>query len=294
MERVPCEFFLIRYVPDVVKGEFVNIGVVLREATGARRSAVRFTRDWRRVRCVHADADIDLMEGLEQEIVRRLEAGVSVRDPKDVIEGFSDTFSTSFQITDAKATLAENMATEIELLSRMYVEPLRVVRTRAKVRTGRAMIAERMRREFENAGVWEQMRQRVRASKYTTKNDPLRLDCGYKVGGEAAKATPDDIIRMFQAVSLAGEVEWAKGFAFSAPQLRTGFARIEEAKLELTAVVEPLRSVGDPEDEEDESVERYRFGVETMERSEIRVVTVNDLAGVAETARRELGLEARL
>ena len=33
-ERVQCEFFLIRYVPDVVKGEFVNIGVLLREAGG--------------------------------------------------------------------------------------------------------------------------------------------------------------------------------------------------------------------------------------------------------------------
>ena len=31
-ERIQCEFFLIRYVPDVVKGEFVNIGVLLREA----------------------------------------------------------------------------------------------------------------------------------------------------------------------------------------------------------------------------------------------------------------------
>ena len=31
-ERVQCEFFLIRYVPDVVKGEFANIGVLLREA----------------------------------------------------------------------------------------------------------------------------------------------------------------------------------------------------------------------------------------------------------------------
>ena len=30
-ERVQYEFSLIRYVPDVVKGEFANIGVVLRE-----------------------------------------------------------------------------------------------------------------------------------------------------------------------------------------------------------------------------------------------------------------------
>ena len=46
-----CEFSLVRYVPDTVKNEFVNIGVVLREA-GPREAAVRFTRDWRRVRCV--------------------------------------------------------------------------------------------------------------------------------------------------------------------------------------------------------------------------------------------------
>ena len=50
-ERLQCEFSLIRYVPDVVKGEFVNIGVVLRNAGGAE---VRFTRDWARVRCMDA------------------------------------------------------------------------------------------------------------------------------------------------------------------------------------------------------------------------------------------------
>ncbi|HMF54310.1 MAG TPA: hypothetical protein VK593_08165, partial [Edaphobacter sp.] len=55
--------------------------------------------------------------------------------------------------------------------------------------------------------------------------------------------------------------------------------------LELTAVVEPLRSVSDAEDE---AMERYRFGVEAMERAQIRVVTLNDLARVAETAKMEL------
>ena len=41
--RHRCEFSLIRYVPDPVKNEFVNIGVLLRcEGAGA---AVRLTRD---------------------------------------------------------------------------------------------------------------------------------------------------------------------------------------------------------------------------------------------------------
>ena len=49
-ERKQCEFQLIRYVPDPVKNEFVNIGVLLR-AEG-EQSTLRFTRDWGRVRCL--------------------------------------------------------------------------------------------------------------------------------------------------------------------------------------------------------------------------------------------------
>jgi hypothetical protein len=93
------------------------------------------------------------------------------------------------------------------------------------------------------------------------------------------------MIRMFHAVSLASDVEAAKGLAYSAPQLREGVERVENASLELTAVVEPLRSVSDVDDE---AMERYRFGVEAMEREAIRVVTISDLARVAATARMEL------
>ena len=52
-ERKQLEFFLLRYVPDAVKDEFVNIGVVMVEpgANGGGFADVRFTRDWRRVRC---------------------------------------------------------------------------------------------------------------------------------------------------------------------------------------------------------------------------------------------------
>ena len=76
-ERLPCEFFLIRYVPDVVKGEFTNIGVLLREAGRDDSAVVRFTRDWTRVRCMDADADIGLLEGLEGEIAARLRLGAT-------------------------------------------------------------------------------------------------------------------------------------------------------------------------------------------------------------------------
>ncbi len=281
-ERVQCEFFLIRYVPDVVKGEFVNIGVLLREAgDGAPgvdtpgSAVVRFTRDWSRVRCMDADADIGLLEGLEGEIGARLRmVGTDAPGIKPVMEILEDTLANSVQMTEVKACLAESLPAELEQLMKMYVEPLKVKAERK--RTGRAAIAGAMRTEFERAGVWGLMRKRIAASLYTRAGDPMKIDCGYR---------PNGVIRMFQAVSLEGDVEAAKGLAYSAPQLMEGVQRVEAARLELTAIVEPLRTVSNTEDE---AMERYRFGVEAMERQEIRVVTMNDLARVAETARVEL------
>jgi Protein of unknown function (DUF3037) len=283
-ERLPCEFFLIRYVPDVVKGEFVNIGVLLREAGAATADSavVRFTRDWSRVKCMDADADIGLLEALEGEIGARLvTVGADGVGIKPVVEILQDTLANSVQMTEVKACLAESLPAEIEQLMKMYVEPLKVKSERK--RTGRAAIAGAMRTEFERAGVWRLMRKRIAASAYTRVGDPMRIDCGYRAVEKIA--SPGGMIRMFQAVSLEGDVEAAKGLAYSAPQLREGVERVEAARLELTAVVEPLRAVSDTEDE---AMERYRFGVEAMEREAIRVVTLSDLARVAETARMEL------
>ncbi|WP_125485560.1 DUF3037 domain-containing protein [Edaphobacter aggregans] len=276
-ERLPCEFFLIRYVPDVVKGEFANIGVLLREAGRDDSAVVRFTRDWSRVKCLDADADIGLLEGLESEIAARLRMGAA--DTKPVMQVLEDTLSNSVQMTEVRASLAESMPAELDQLMRMYVEPLKVKQERK--RTGRAAIAGAMRTEFERAGVWGLMRKRIAVSLYTRAGDPMKIDCGYR----ADLQTAGGVVRMFQAVSLEGDVEGAKGLAYSAPQLMEGVQRVEGAALELTAVVEPLRTVSELEDE---AMERYRFGVEAMERQAIRVVTVSDLARVAAMARVEL------
>lgn len=267
-QRRQCEFSLIRYVPDVVKGEFANIGVVLREV--GQSAEVRFTRDWSRVRCMDPDADTELLESLEAEIAERLAAGVELRvNAKPMLETLEDSLSNSVQISEMRGTLAESLAAEMEQLLRMYVEPLKAPRGKRLVR-GRAAIAGAMRDEFERAGVWRLMRKRIRAAEYTGAGDPLRLDCGYRNGK----------VRMFQAVSLENDLEAAKGLAYTAAALRAGVERVEGVELELTAVVEPVRSVSDEE--------QYAFGLGVMEREAIRVLTVADLGRAAETARREL------
>lgn len=271
-ERLQCEFSLVRYVPDVVKGEFANIGVLLREPGPQGSVTVRFTRDWSRVRCIDPGADVSMLESLEAEIVQRLHGGVELKvNAKPVLETLEDTLSNCVQLTEMRGTLAESVPAEMEQLLRMYVEPLKNETGRRKQR-GRAAIVSEMRTSFERAGAWRLMRKRIAAAQYTQAGDPLKLDCGYRNGR----------VRMFQAVSLESDVEGAKGLAYSAAALREGVARIEGAELELTAIVERISTVSEEE--------QYRFGVSVMEREAIRVLTVADLERVAETAQRELHL----
>ncbi len=266
-DRRQCEFFLVRYVPDTVRNEFVNIGVLLREAGEAATTVVRFTRDWARVRCMDPDADTAMLEALEAEVRQRLtETGPDVQPVMRVLE---DSFSNSVQLTAARGCLAESIVAEVDALMRLYVEPRR--QARVARRSGRQIIHAQMRTEFERAGVWDLMRKRIAAAEYTRAGDTLKLDCGYR---------PNGVIRMFHAVSLEGDVELAKVLAYSVADLRAGIERVERATLELTALVEPLREVSEPDE--------YRFAVEAMERQQIRVMTTTDLPRLAETARREL------
>ena len=271
-ERRACEFRLLRYVPDAVRNEYVHIGVILREQGSREPAEVRFTHDWRRVRCLDPEADTALLEGLESELRRRFQ-----QEPDgNLMRLLSEALSLSVQMTEPKAYLAESLPAGMEELMRLYVEP--PPRERVPRLSGRAAIQARMRTEFERAGVWDLMRKKIAASEYTRPGDPLRIDVGYR---------PNGVIRMFHAVSLEPGVEMAKVLAFSSSGLRAGVERVEKAQLELTAVIEPAAKLG-ATDEEPERLEMYRFGVETMEEHQIRVLTTSDLGRVAETARREL------
>jgi hypothetical protein len=281
-ERIQCEFFLVRYVPDTVRNEFVNIGVVLREAGRPETARVQFTRDWSRVRCVDPEADTGMLEALETEVRERLATGTV--ETAAMMKILEESFSNVLQISEPKACLAESMPAEIDQLSRLYIETRKQRETRRQ--SGRQGIVAQIRRQFEAVGVWNVMRKRIEAAMYTQPGDPLRIDCGYR---------PNGVVRMFHAVSLEGDLEAAKVLAFGAPQMVEGVARVEKAMLELTAIVEPLRGLlgKNPEEvlssgAEQDRMEQYRFGVATMERSQIRVMTVSDLPRIAERAREEL------
>ncbi len=256
------EFMLVRYVPDVVKREFVNIGIVLLDAG---KTHVRFTKDWRAVHGLDPAADVATLQALEWDLNAQLAAGVL--DRPTLIAKLQDYLTNGIELTPVQGVITTDIATEIEVLSRMYLERRR---TGMREASGRAAIYTQMKQAFEDAGVWDHMRHRIAASQYTHKGDPLKIDCGYR---------PNGVIKMFQAVSLATDTDAAKVLAFSYPELRDGIAREEKAKTELTAVVEPELDHGD---------DQIAFALAVLARSEIRVRNTLELAQIAESARVEL------
>ncbi len=263
-----CEFYLLRYVPDAVKDEFVNVGVVLVDA-GAGWAEVRLTHDWRRVQCLDADADLDVLEGMETELREQLRESPDAR--AEVLRRLQEALSGVLRMTEAKAVLTESPAEELGRLADLYLERKRS-RLAGREASGRAQILSVMRGEFERHGVWRLLRHNVAAAEYTHRGDPLRLDCAYR---------PNGTVHFYQAVSLAAEVNTAKALAFSYPRLREGVARVEKAETVLTAVTES----------ELQEAESVSFARQTLREAGIVLATTAEMPRIAESVRQQLGLD---
>jgi hypothetical protein len=261
-----CDFFLVRYVPDLVKGEFVNVGIVLLDGDSGFAD-VRLTADWRRVRCLDPDADLEYLGALEHELRTALRSSTEL-DRVYLFQKLPDWASNALQLTPIQGVLTDSPQAEIGRLAEMYCEPPR--RAGRRELSGRQVIFGHMRDAFEQAGVWELMRKRIAVSQYTHKGDPLKLDCGYR---------PNGVVHLFQAVSLATDVDSAKVLAFSYPQIREGIARVENARTELTAIVE---------DKLDRNDEAIGFALDTFAKTSILVAATSELPQIAQRARAAL------
>ncbi len=280
-----CEFFLLRYVPDAVKGEFVNVGVVLLEsgdggpATGSGQAFtdVRFTRDWRRARCLDPELDIELLESYEGELRRLLQSRVpeviNYRGPISrrewLLAQMEQSFSGALELAPMTAVLTESPPAELGRLAQAYLEsPARGRRAQS----GRRVIFNTMREAFEQAGVWELMLKNIEVARYTRQGDPMKIDCGYRADG---------VIHLFHALSLATDMDSAKVLAFSYSDLREGLNAAEHAISDMTAITE------DALDLQDEGV---AFALATLQNSDIAVARVSQLPQIAARARVELRL----
>jgi hypothetical protein len=266
-ERRQLEFFLLRYVPDAVKGEFVNFGLMAIEngPNGADLIDVRFTRDWGRVLCLDPQADLDVLEALQKEI--RQEIGWT-KDQVTLLRKMEDSFSSLIQVSPVMPALTEKTAlAEIDEVARMFLETPKLRRVREPA--GRQKILEMMTSSFKEAGVLNFM-SAVPAEPYTKPGDPFEFDFGYRAGSE---------IKLFHAVSMRGSVDSAVMLAARYPKIAPVMENIAGAAPTLTAVVEAKL---------DRTRSEIGFALEMMEESRIRISQTSEMAMIAEVARMEL------
>jgi hypothetical protein len=274
---------LLRYVPDVVRGEGVNFGVVLVEEGWPERGGahVRLApeREWERLERMSPQADVEVLRALGEELATDFTLGTATREGTvvrgELLRKYEDMFSNNVQLSERRGLMAESPVAELEGLARMYLE--HSVPSRGRLgQSGRAAILERMRLEFEARQVWRLFKKGIAVADYAGRpglgrsKDPLKIDCGYAVPGTAE-------FKMYHALSLSdrGDANGAKALAYSYPRLRAGMLEREQRETQLTAIVgEDVDRTGD----------EVQFALEALEEAEIRVEDVSALPRIAQMA----------
>ena len=259
------EYFFLRYSPYPMMDDYVTFGMVLLEHTPNGFAAVHFMKNYRRLLCLHQDADLDYFNFLETDIRDHLQSGVR-RD--ELLAKMHDCFGNAVQISPNRECLAEDGQAALDLLAKGAIDlPTHAGKQEPK---GRKRILRKIQNAYEAAGIWNMVFKNVPVSTYTYPGDPLKIDVSYR---------PNGTIKMLQAVSLDTNGDGTKALAFSYPHLAAGVKRKENAGTALTAIIEDDLDRDDPE---------IAFALGILERTGIEVAAAKELAEIAEKARIEL------
>lgn len=126
MEEAPGErafaYRVLRYAPNLVRDEWVNIGVLLfAPETGERRlRLIEEQEEFNRVRRLHPQADEALLRRLRDHLEDRFQSANGTsgngHDWQTVLAKWDETLSNAVQLAPQKGTLAQDLDTELERL----------------------------------------------------------------------------------------------------------------------------------------------------------------------------------
>ncbi len=269
------DYFLLRYVPNVVREEFVNIGLIMTETggDGGGFAGVHFTQDWRRARSLGPNIDVDVLEALGREIEQRLkDAGQRAL----LLHGMMDSYSNTVQISPIWQCVTDDPAVELRRLATALVQGPEVdeltEEASAPRQAGRRWIRSQMVDVFQTAGVLDFMQQDMPAWPADDKLDDFAFDFAYVAGTE---------LKVFHAVSMVEVGLETKLFPFRVGKSRLKMPIFRTETPRFTAVVE---------DEFDIADKNVLTAMAFMKDEQIRVARLREVPEIAETARIELGV----
>ena len=226
----PCAYHVVRYQPNLVRDEWVNIGVLLLDPSSGRvrQRWLEEPADLVRLRRLHPAADEDLLLRLPAEFDRQF-AGREM-EAEEILETFDQTLSNAVQLSPRKGVLSRDPDAELDRLFREQVEPLREPRRGAPEIRTRSDVRARAADYFRSEKILRLMRRGVRVEEFTVPGDPMRIDFSYRRNGTRG---------FVHAVALGRDPGQAKLVAYTAGAIRE---RLERSEFLAVTEREPARA----------------------------------------------------
>jgi hypothetical protein len=261
-----CQYFLVRYVPDVAKQEFINIGVLLYCPVERFLDCV-FSDDFRRINRFHARADTEFLKDLqphfEQQIAEHEE------DLEGYIREMEQSYSNLIELSPPQTCLATDLSAQLQELFVRYVG---VPLTAPPKQDTRMRIKQRMTESLRRCGLLDPklVEKGIRASKWAGAGDPFVFDFGYKPPEQAGE--PNGRVRLIHTLPLRDD-ELATRLMWTFKSV------LRKVRSDLT--------VGH-EDNPDPDNPQVRFSLDVLQHEHVRLVPVSGFDEYAQSIRAEL------
>jgi hypothetical protein len=236
-----CAYRVLRYSPNLIRDEWVNIGVLVFDPrSGERRlRLIEEQEEYARVRRLHPAADEAVLRGLRDDLEDRfaLARGANGRGGsggngngaglQELLRKWDETLSNAVQLAPQKAVIANDLDAELE---RLYGEHVAVPRAglRVGVPGSRMQMRSYCSQVFQQARLWDRIQKSVRAAEFTFPGDPMRIDYSYRRNGTRG---------FVHTLSVSRAPGDAKALAYTAERiaakapLKTEFAAITDIEL---------------------------------------------------------------
>jgi hypothetical protein len=266
-----CAYRVLRYTPNLVRDEWVNIGVlVFNPQTGERRlRLIEEPEEYARVRRLHPQVDEGILRTLRENLENRFATATQLfsdiaangksngharTDWLKLLAKWDETLSNALQLAPQKGVKSNDLDAETE---RLYADHVAVPRAAARVGTpgSRGAIRSYCAQVFKQGRLWDRLQKGVRAEEFTFAGDPMRIDYAYRRNGTRG---------FVQTLSVSRAPGDAKSLAYTVERIRS-----KVPASEFTAVTD-VHLLADND--------RHRFVRETLREVGAEAVPLEGLA----------------
>jgi Protein of unknown function (DUF3037) len=236
-----CAYRILRYTPNLVRDEWVNIGVLVYDPqSGERRlRLIEEQEEYARLRRLHPGADESLLRALRNNLEDRFDSaagsnghgtnggGSNGSALHELLRKWDDTLSNALQLAPQKGVVTSDLDAELE---RLYGDHVALPRAPTRIGTSgsRMQMRSYCSQVFHQARLWDRIQKSVRAAEFTFPGDPMRIDYSYRRNGT---------LGFLHTLSVSRAPGDAKVLAYTAERitakasLKTEFAAITDIAL---------------------------------------------------------------